>query len=239
MIVHKVVDQLARFFGPDNLGLLWQSVGMTIALTIIGCGLGFAFAFLITLARQSRGLSGAVLRIIVTLFVEVFRRIPFLVVTYLVLFGIAAFVKGASLFLIAIVAICIYATAYLSEIIRTGFESVPHQQIEAASAMNFSRWQTLLHVIFPQSIPVILPPAIAFMIAFIKDTSLVSQIGVFELSFRGKELVNQGMSGLFVFGMIALIYFALSYPLTRLGRWLEKRLASSRGQEPERQLRQA
>ena len=70
-------------------------------------------------------------------------------------------------------------------------------------------------------------------------SGLVSQIGVFELSFRGKELVNQGMSGLFVFGMISLIYFALSYPLTRLGRWLEKRLASSRGQGPERQLRQA
>ena len=61
-----------------------------------------------------------------------------------------------------------------------------------------------------------------------KDTSLVSQIGVFELSFRGKELVNQGFSGIFVFGMIAVIYFLLSYPLTRLGAYLEKRLAAPR-----------
>ena len=76
----------------------------------------------------------------------------------------------------------------------------------------------------------VLPPAFAFMVAFVKDTSLVSQIGVFELAFRGRELVNQGMSGLFAFGMISVIYFLLSYPLTRLGRRLEKRLAPSRNQ---------
>ncbi len=231
------LGQLARFYAPENLGLLWQSIGMTIALTFIGVGVGFVLAIVVAIVRQSPGWGMLPFRIAAIGFVEIFRRIPFLVVTYLVLFLIAAFVKGASLFLIAIVAICIYATAYLSEIIRGGIESVPRQQVEAATVMNFTRWQTLWHVIFPQSIPVILPPAVAFMIAFIKDTSLVSQIGVFELSFRGKELVNQGMSGLFVFGMIAVIYFCLSYPLTRFGRWLEIRLATSRSQGPERQLR--
>jgi polar amino acid transport system permease protein len=97
----------------------------------------------------------------------------------------------------------------------------------------------LRHVIVPQSWPVILPPAFAFMVAFVKDTSLVSQIGVFELAFRGRELVNQGMSGLVAFGLISLIYFLLSYPLTRLGRTLEHRLASSRHQKPERIVRTA
>ncbi len=87
---------------------------------------------------------------------------------------------------------------------RGGFESVPRQQIEAAAAMNFTRWQTLRSVIIPQSWPVILPPAVAFMVAFIKDTSLVSQIGVFELAFRGKELVNQGYSAFFSYALIAL-----------------------------------
>lgn len=236
--MERFLEQFQRFFAPENLGLLWQAIGMTLALTVIGCALGFGFAFLIAIARQSRGFALLPVRVIAIFFVELFRRIPFLVVIYLVLFFIAVFVRGASLFLIAIVAICIYATAYLSEIIRGGFESVPRQQIEAAAAMNFSRWQTLINVVFPQSLPVILPPAMAFAIAFIKDTSLVSQIGVFELSFRGKELVNQGMSGLFVFGMIAAIYFALSYPLTRLGRWLEKRLAASRSQGTLRPLRQ-
>ena len=59
--------------------------------------------------------------------------------------------------------------------------------------MNFSRWQTLVSVIVPQSWPVILPPAVAFAVGFIKDTALVSQVGVFELTFRGKELNNRGL----------------------------------------------
>ena len=142
--------------------------------------------------------------------------------------------KSLSLFLIAVVAICIYSTAYTADIIRGGFESVPRQQIEAATAMNFSRWQTLTKVIMPQSWPVILPPAIVFMISFIKDTSLVSQVGVFELTFRGKELNNQGYSGILVYGTIAFLYFVMSYPLTRFGQWLEKRLATSRVRRPQR-----
>lgn len=92
-------------------------------------------------------------------------------------------------------------------------------------------------VIIPQSWPVILPPAMVFMVAFIKDTALVGQIGVFELAFRGRELNNQGYSGMLVFATIAVLYFAMSYPLTRLGQWLEKRLAAPRRQGPERQLR--
>jgi polar amino acid transport system permease protein len=103
--------------------------------------------------------------------------------------------------------------------------------------MNFGRWRTLIHIIIPQSWPVILPPAMVFAVAFVKDTALVSQLGVFELTFRGKELNNQGYSGVLVFGTIALLYFVMSYPLTRFGHWLEKRLATPRSQKPQRQLR--
>ena len=141
------------------------------------------------------------------------------------------------LFAIALIAIGIYATAYTADIVRGGFESVPRQQIEAARAMNFGRWRTLIYVIVPQSWPVILPPAIIFIVAFVKDTAVVSQLGVFELTFRGKELNNQGYSGVLVYGTIALLYFVMSYPLTRLGQWLEKRLATPRSQKPQRKLR--
>ena len=225
-------NELPRFFSAGNVWLLLQGMGTTLALTLIGCVLGFLLAFAVVYVRQTPGWWAVPMRLVAVAYVEIFRRIPFLVVTYLVLFFIAAFVKQASLFLIAVVAICIYSTAYTADIIRGGFESVPRQQIEAATAMNFSRWQTLTKVIMPQSWPVILPPAIVFMISFIKDTSLVSQVGVFELTFRGKELNNAGFSAILVFGTIALLYFIMSYPLTRLGAWLEQRLAASRHQRP-------
>jgi polar amino acid transport system permease protein len=230
--MERIISQLPRFFSPENIGFLLQGMAMTLTLTIVGCVLGFLLAFVIVYVRQTPGWWAVPMRLVAIGYVEIFRRIPFLVVTYLVLFFIAAFVKQASLFLIALVAICIYSTAYTADIIRGGFESVPRQQIEAATAMNFSRWQTLTRVIMPQSWPVIIPPAIVFMVSFIKDTSLVSQVGVFELTFRGKELNNAGFSGILVFGTIALLYFVMSYPLTRFGAWLELRLAASRHHRP-------
>jgi polar amino acid transport system permease protein len=84
---------------------------------------------------------------------------------------------------------------------------------------------------------VILPPAVVFIVAFVKDTALLNQIGVFELFFRAKELNNQGYSGVLVFGTVALLYFVMSYPLMRFGQWLEKRLATPRSQKSQRQLR--
>jgi len=235
----RILQQIPRFFSAGHVTLLADAVGMTLALTFIGCVSGFVIAFLIVLLRQTPGLWALPLRFLGIAYVEIFRRIPFLVVTYLVLFFIQAFTSDASLFTIAVVAICIYATAYTAEIIRGGFESVARQQVEAATVMNFSRWQILTSVIIPQAWPVILPPAVAFGVGFIKDTALVSQVGVFELTFRGKELNNEGFSGILVFGTIALIYFGLSYPLSRLGSWLEIRLASSRGQKSSERLRAA
>ena len=94
--------------------------------------------------------------------------------------------------------------------------------------LNFSRTQLLRHVIVPLSWPVVLPPIVVFMVGFIKDTSLVSQIGVFELTYRGRELNNMGFSGIFVFGTVAILYFVMSYPLSKLGERLERKLIRRR-----------
>jgi polar amino acid transport system permease protein len=235
----RLAGEIPRFFTLQKLALLLEAMGTTLAMTVIGCVLGFLLAFTIVFLRQTPGRMFLPIRLLAILYVEIFRRIPFLVVTYLVLFFIQAFVSDASLFAIAVIAICIYSTAYTADIIRGGFESVARQQTEAAVAMNFSRWQTLVSVIIPQSWPVILPPAVAFAVGFIKDTALVSQVGVFELTFRGKELNNEGFSAMLVFGTIAFLYFAMSYPLSRWGRWLEQRLASSPSKRPKQRLRPA
>ena len=235
--MEQIIQQLPEFFSPTNIRILIQSMGVTIALTFFGCGLGFLFAFFIVFARQTPGHWALPLRAAAIFYVETFRRVPFLATSYLVLYFIATIVKNASLFAIALVAIVIYATAYTADIIRGGFESVPRTQVEAAQAMNFGRWRTLFYVIIPQSWPVILPPAMVFMVAFVKDTALISQLGVFELAFRARELNNHGFSGVLVYSTIALLYFAMSYPLTRFGQWLEKRLATPRSQKPQRKLR--
>jgi polar amino acid transport system permease protein len=237
--MERILEQLPRFFSPENIGFLLQAAGLTLGMTVVGCTIGFGLAFVLVYLRQTPGLWALPLRIICIAYVEIFRRIPFLVVIYLVLFFIQTVATDASLFTIAVIAICIYAVAYTADIIRGGLESVPQTQIEAAQAMNLSRFQTTFQIVLPQAWPVIIPPAIAFAVSFIKDTALVSQIGVFELTFRGKELNNQGFSGVLVFGTIALCYFLLSFPLSLLGQYLEKRLATPRGQRRSRKIRGA
>ena len=235
----RILEQIPRFLSVPNLTLLMEAAGMTLAITAVGCLIGFGLAFVLVYLRQASGWWALPFRIACVAFVEVFRRIPFLVVLYLVLFFIQAVATDASLFTVAVISICIYAVAYTAEIIRGGLESVPLTQVEAARTMNFSRLQTTLMVVLPQAWPVIVPPAIAFAVSFIKDTALVSQIGVFELAFRGKELNNQGFSGILVFGTIALCYFVISFPLSMLGQHLEKRLATPRGERRARKLRRA
>ncbi len=228
--MERILEQAPRFFSANNMWLLLEAAGMTLGMTLVGCLIGFGLAFVLVFLRQTPGLWALPLRFVCIVYVEVFRRIPFLVVVYLVLFFIQAVTPDASLFTIAVIAICLYAVAYTADIIRGGIESVPTTQSEAAVAMNMSRLQTMVWVVLPQAWPVIVPPAIAFAVAFIKDTALVSQVGVFELTFRGKELNNQGFSGLLVFGAIAMCYFILSFPLSLLGQHLEKRLGTPRGQ---------
>jgi polar amino acid transport system permease protein len=223
----RILQDAPEFFAGSNLLFIAQAMGRTLAMTLIGCGVGMLFGLLIAVVRMSTTRLLLPLRAVLVLYVETFRRIPFLVILFIVMFVIEPLAPGASLLSIATVSVCLLSTAFLSEVIRAGLESVPPQQIEGARALNFSFLQSLAMVILPQSWKVILPPAAAFIVMFIKDTSLASQLGVVELTFAGKMLVNRGFSPVLGFGTILLAYFILSYPLSRLAAYLEKRLASS------------
>ena len=222
----QLAEQLPLFFNYHNLVFLLQAAGRTLTMTLIGCTVGLIAGFLIAVLRRTTSMLWLPLRLVGIAYVELFRRIPFLVILFIVLFVIEPLIPGASLLAIATVSVCLLSTAFLSEVIRAGLDSVPPQQVEGARALNFSAMQTLLMVVLPQSWKVILPPASAFIVMFIKDMSLASQLGVIELTFAGKMLVNRGFSPVLGFGAVLLCYFALSYPLSRLAAHLEKRLAS-------------
>jgi len=226
-MLERLIEEAPLFFNYHNLVFIGQAMARTLGMTVIGCSVGFVLGLSIAIIRQSASRVLLPLRIVVIIYVEFFRRIPFLVVLFIVLFVIEPMMPGTSLFGIATVSVCLLSTAFLSEIMRAGLESVPKAQIEAALALNFNALQTLTMVVLPQSWRVILPPAAAFVVMFIKDTSLASQLGVIELTFAGKMLVNRGFSPVLGFGAILVCYFALSYPLSRFAAYLEKRLATS------------
>ena len=204
--MERLIEEIPSFFTIWNIIFLAKAMGVTFLLTAIGCFVGFS--------------AGGLLAI--------FRRIPFLISLLLMFYVFMILKISDNLFLIATITVCLIATAYIGEIIRSGIESINQTQWDAAEAMNFSYFQILKEVIFPQAWKVILPPAFSFFIMFIKDTALASQIGVMELTFAAKILNNKGFSPLLSFGTILILYFILSFPLDRFGKYMEKRLVTNR-----------
>ena len=228
MMWQRLVEEAPQFFGYYNLIFLAEAAFATFVLSAVGCILGLVLGFLIAVARRTVAWELVPLRAVAFLFTEFFRRVPFLVTLMLVFFIFQTAGADLSVFTVALVSVVLIATAFIAEIIRAGLESVHHNQWDAAAAMNFSLWQTLWHVVMRQAWKVVLPPAFSFFILFIKDTALASQIGVLELTYAAKVLNNKGFSAALVFGSVLVLYFALSYPLTRLGVWMEARLATRR-----------
>lgn len=224
----QILEELPRFFSYYNLLFFAKALGATFALSAVGCIVGFTLGFVFAAIRLNTHPLAAPLRLVVTLYIELFRRIPFLVTLMLVFFIFQGLAADLSMFTVAMVSVCLIATAFIAEIVRSGLESVHQNQWDAATTLNFTYWQTLRLVIVPQSWKVILPPAFGFFVLFIKDTALASQIGVVELAFAGKTMNNKGFSAALVYGTVLVLYFALSYPLACFGRYLETRLAPTR-----------
>jgi len=219
-----LTQQLTNLMGAFTLTFFLQAAWNTLALAMMGCSIGLVMGFLIACVRRTRTRLLLPLRALLIVLVELMRRIPFLVTLFLTMFTLQGVGVDLSFFTIALIAVCLISTAYLAEIFRTGFESVPQAQIEAAQTLNFSQSQLIFLVMLPQAWKVVLPPAFSFMVSFIKDTALASQLGVVELTFAGKILITRGYSSFLIYGLILLVYFAMSYPLSRLGARLERRL---------------
>lgn len=225
---HGVIAQLPRFLTWYNAVFLLQAASYTLALSAVGSVVGIVAGGAIAVLRRTRGWALAPLRGLGTLYVELFRRIPFLVTLLLVFYATQLGGYEMKLFGIGAIAVSLISTAYLAEIVRAGLASVHPNQWHSAAVANFSFMQTLRLVVIPQAWPVVIPPAFGFFVMFLKDTALASQVGVVELTYAGKTLNNRGFAPVLTFGAVLVLYFAMSYPLTLLGRRLEVLVARPR-----------
>jgi polar amino acid transport system permease protein len=228
MSFSDILAQIPRVFTVYNLMLLGEAALTTLLLSAVGCLAGLVFGFLLTLARMSHSPLLWPLKAFALLYVEVLRRVPFLVTLMLFFFGAQVLGFDMSPLAIALISTSVISTAFVAEIVRGGLLAVKPAQVEAAAVMNFSAWQSLRLVRLPQAWPLILPPVFGYFVLFIKDTALASQVGVLELTQAGKILNTKGFSAALVFGAVLLLYFVISYPLSRLGAHLESRLGASR-----------
>lgn len=227
-----LVMEAPRFFTWWNMLFLLQAVGNTLVASVLGCAIGYALGFALAACRLPPLIPVVPLRALCILWVETFRRIPFLVLLLLVFF-LSQFARlEAPLWTVAVAAVAIRMSALAAENIRAGLESVRATQWEAALTMNLAPWTVLARIVLPQAWRVILPPSIAHVLSMVKETSLVSQIGFIEITFAAKMLTQRGFSALLTYGSALVLYFFVGWALAALGRWAERRLTSRSRAEP-------
>jgi polar amino acid transport system permease protein len=235
--MEDILGQVPQFFTWYNLLLLGEAALTTLLLSAVGCIVGLVLGFGLSLARLSVAPVAWPAKIAALLYVEIVRRVPFLVTLMLFFFGAQVLGYDLSPLTIALISTSVISTAFVAEIIRGGLAAVRRNQLEAAAVMNFSPWQALRLVRIPQAWPLILPPVFGYFVLFIKDTALASQAGVLELTQAGKILNTKGFSAFLVFGTVLVLYFVVSYPLARFGAYLERRLGAARHSRPRGALR--
>lgn len=209
----------------DILPFLLLAARWTLLLSLIAFAGGGMGAILLLLWRYGAPKSG---RRAMSLYVQVLQGTPLLMQLFLVFFGLPLIGIEVSQWLAASVALTLYATAFLAEIWRGCVDAIPRGQWDASASMGMSFLKQMRLVILPQALKIAIPPTVGFLVQLLKSTALASIIGFDELTRTGQIVANATFKPLIVYGLVALIYFAMCYPLTYGSRILERRLRVSR-----------
>jgi polar amino acid transport system permease protein len=160
------------------------------------------------------------------LYVELFQSTPLLMQLFLVYFGLPALGIDVSAWLAAAVCLTFYSSAFLTDIWRGAVEAIPRGQWDGSSSLGLHYLAQLRLVILPQALRIAIPPTVGFLVQLVKSTALASIVGFHELTRTAQIVTNATFQPFIVYGLTALIYFAMCYPLTDLSRRLERRLAT-------------
>jgi His/Glu/Gln/Arg/opine family amino acid ABC transporter permease subunit len=220
-------DTWHLFVNPNIWRFIGEGLMQTVLLSLVSIALSFVIGLLLALGRLStrRWISWPCI-----FFIEVTRALPVLLL--IIYFGI----RGSSLFRpflgedfelhifwAGVLGLSMYTSAVLAEIIRAGILSLPRGQSEAASALGLSYRRSLRYVILPQALRLMVPAMMGQLTTIIKDTSLVSTIGVFELVRQGRTIFTQYFNPIEIFLIIAVIYFVICFALSQASKRFEIR----------------
>jgi polar amino acid transport system permease protein len=213
--------------GPAQFHLLLIGTLWTLALSTLGFLFGGLGGLAVALCRTCglRTLEG-----FATGFIEIFRGTPLLLQLFIVYYGVGLLNVSVSPWIAVSIAFMLHASAFLGEIWRGSIEAIPRGQTEAAKALGIHYWSRMRYIILPQALKISLPATIGFLVQLIKGTSLAAIIGFTELSRTGTLLSNITYRPLLIYAIVGLIYFIVCWPLSRLGRTMERRLTPVRSQ---------
>jgi len=207
----------------DLLMALARGIPATLIVSFGAFAFGLVMAVPLVLMRRSRL---AALRIVARVYIDVVRGVPPIVWLFIIFFGLGSNLIVLSSYQAAILGMGLVCTAYLAEIYRGGFLSVPTEQREAAIALGMSRLDTLRYVLAPQVLRVSIPSMATFLVSLLKDTSVASTIGVRDVMMLATQQAHAGNGSFVPFILAALLYILLSIPVAMFARAMDAKRRS-------------
>ena len=183
----------------------------TALMSLATIAMGFLAGAVLAVIRTQRAA-----RRIVTAYVDVIRNTPLVIQAFWLFFGLASLQVRIPAIAAAVIALVINVSAYTTEILRAGIESIPRGQIEAASCLGMNRWKVLRLVILPQAVERMYPALVSQFVLMLLATSIMSQISVEELTSAGYSVQSQTFRGFEIYLVVALVYLCLSWLLRLL-----------------------
>ncbi|EKS6729915.1 amino acid ABC transporter permease [Enterobacter ludwigii] len=202
--------------------VLLQGLGLTLAFTLSSAVIGSLAGFIVSLLRLS---PLRPLRWLVTLYVEFFRGTPLLIQLFWVFFCFPV-VFGLNIppWLCVMISLVLFMAAITSETFRGSLKSIAGEQHDACVALSLSPTVKILHVIFPQALLRAIPTLLSNVVSLFKESALISSVGVADLMFVGQNISNSTAHPVEFLSAVAVIYFVVAFPLTRLVGVVEVRL---------------
>ena len=210
----------------------WGGMLVTFIVAIVGIVVSLPFGILLALGRRS---NLPIVKMICVLFIEFVRGVPLITVLFAANFMLPLFLPpewNPDRLLRALVAVALFSSAYMAEVVRAGLQALPKGQYEGADAMGLSYWQGMRLIILPQALKATLPNIVNSNVALFKDTTLVSTVGIFDFvtalqaSFKNPEWATSVTS---TTGLLfaALFYFVCCFGMSKYANFIEKRLAKA------------
>lgn len=215
----------------------WGGLPLTIMLALVGNIIAWPLGILLALGRQSKL---PVIRALCVAYIEVLRGVPLISVLFMASVMVPLFLpEGVTTdkLLRAQIGIILFTAAYLAEVVRAGLNAVPKGQVEAAESLGLGYWRRTRLIVLPQALKIVIPPLVNSFIATFKDTSLVVVVGLYDLLNTTKTALNDPAWRSFAaegFIAAAMIYFVVSFFMSRYSQHLEVVLAAGRGAEGRR-----
>jgi general L-amino acid transport system permease protein len=212
---------------PTVSTTLWGGLLLTFMLAIVGIALSFPFGVLLALGRRS---TMPAVRVLSTAYIEVVRGVPLVTILFLGAIMLPLFLPAEiriDQVVRAMIAITLFSAAYVAENVRGGLQAIPSGQVEAAHALGLNTVQLNLFIVLPQALRAVIPANVGLFISLLKDTTLVSIIGLLELLGIGRAVLAQPQwfgAQLEVYAFVATVFFVLCYTMSQASYRLEAAL---------------